>query len=90
MDFTIIGIEDSDYPEGDQTTKGVKITTKEFFSGNNKFHTTRVAIVTKLSNQKLREDIAEGDTLKVKCAKVTFKNGKDGFDLVDVKPGVKK
>ena len=29
--FTITFIEDSDYTQGDQTTKGVKITTKETF-----------------------------------------------------------
>jgi len=42
--FTITHIEDSDYTQGDEITKGVKLTMKESFSvdGNqvNKFHTT--------------------------------------------------
>jgi len=29
--FTITFIEDSDYTQGDEVTKGVKITTKEIF-----------------------------------------------------------
>ena len=64
--FTITFIEDSDYTQGDQITKGVKITTKETFEidGNflNKFHTTRVAIVKKFSNEKLRSDVNNGNT----------------------------
>ncbi|MDC6463594.1 hypothetical protein PQY74_03100, partial [Nitrosopumilus sp.] len=59
--FTITHIEDSNYTQGEDVTRGVKLTMKEFFSvdGNqmNKFHTTRVAIVKKFSNQKLRDDI---------------------------------
>lgn len=47
--FTIVQIEDSNYTQGDEVTKGVKLTMKESFSidGNqmSKFHTTRVAIV---------------------------------------------
>ena len=54
--FTITFIEDSDYTQGNQVTKGVKITTKETFEiqGNliNKFYTTRVAIVKKFNNKK--------------------------------------
>jgi len=53
--FTITHIEDSDYTQGTEVTKGVKITTKETFdiAGNsiNKFYTTRVAIVKKFNNE---------------------------------------
>ena len=59
--FTITFVEDSDYTQGENTTKGVMITTKEMFEidGNhfNKFHTTRVAIFHRFKNEKLREDI---------------------------------
>ena len=87
-EFTIVGIEDSDYTEtkdGVETvTPGVKITTSEMFNGLNKFHTTRVAIVSKLTHKELRADVSNGTKLKVKCVKVTFKNGKPGFDLESV------
>jgi hypothetical protein len=87
--FTIIGVEDSDYTEGNETTKGVKITTKETFTieGNeiNKFHTTRIAIVNKLSNSQLREDLLKGESIgPVKTIESTAKNGKRFFELVDV------
>ena len=82
--FTIIGIEDSDYTQGEEVTKGVKIITKEAFNGNSKFHTTRIAIVNKLSNANLREDINNGTaTLKVKVVTSKTKSGKDFFELVD-------
>ncbi len=65
--FTISFIEDSHYTQGDQVTKGVKITTKETFEidGNfiNKFYTTRVAIVKKFNNEKLRADVNNGNPL---------------------------
>ena len=87
--FTIIGIEDSDYTEGDSVTKGVKITTKEEFEHEgtkyNKLHTTRVAVVNKLNNEKLREDVKNGKTFAVKCKEVpSKKGGKPYFDLIDV------
>jgi len=86
--FTITQIEDSDYTQGDEVTKGVKLTMKESFAieGNqmNKFHTTRVAIVKKFSNQKLREDINSGkETLHVKCVSEKSASGKNFFNLVD-------
>ena len=61
---------------------------KEFFSvdGNqmNKFHTTRVAIVKKFSNQKLRDDInSSKETLCVKCISEKSSSGKSYFNLVD-------
>ena len=86
--FTITEIEDSHYTQGDEITKGVKLTMKEFFSidGNqmNKFHTTRVAIVKKFSNQKLRDDINSGkETLHVKCIMEKSSSGKNFYNLVD-------
>jgi hypothetical protein len=86
--FTITQIEDSNYTQGDEVTKGVKLTMKESFSieGNqmSKFHTTRVAIVKKFSNQKLREDINSGkETLYVKCVSEKSASGKNFFNLID-------
>ena len=50
----------------------------------NKFHTTRVAIVKKFSNQKLRDDINSGnETLHVKCVLEKSTSGKNFFNLVD-------
>ncbi len=53
---------------------------------SNKFHTTRVAIVKKFSNTKLREDINSGkDTLgPVKCVSEKSASGKSFYNLVDV------
>ena len=87
--FTITEIEDSHYTQGEEITKGVKLTMKESFSidGNqmNKFHTTRVAIVKKFSNQKLRDDINSGkETLYVKCVLEKSTSGKNFFNLVDI------
>ena len=70
--FSVTFIEDSDYTQGDDVTKGVKITTKETFEieGNfiNKFYTTRVAIVKKFNNEKLRADVNNGNPLgPIKC-----------------------
>ena len=86
--FTITEIEDSHYTQGEEITKGVKLTMRESFSidGNqmNKFHTTRVAIVKKFSNQKLRDDINSGkETLYVKCVLKKSSSGKNFFNLVD-------
>ena len=86
--FTITEIEDSHYTQGEEITKGVKLTMKESFSidGNqmNKFHTTRVAVVKKFSNQKLRDDINSAkETLHVKCVSEKSTSGKNFFNLVD-------
>ncbi|MCE2506562.1 MAG: hypothetical protein J4F36_08890 [Nitrosopumilaceae archaeon] len=86
--FTITFIEDSDYTQGDLVAKGVKITTKETFEieGNfvNKFHTTRVAIVKKFSNEKLRSDVNSGNSLgPVKCVSEKSASGKSFYNLVD-------
>ncbi|MFQ5476160.1 MAG: hypothetical protein ACE5DT_03925 [Nitrosopumilus sp.] len=86
--FTIKFIEDSDYTQGDEVTKGVKITTQETFEidGNyiNKFHTTRVAIVKKFNNQKLRDDVNNGTPLgPVKCISEKSASGKNYFNLTD-------
>ena len=86
--FTITFIEDSDYTQGDEVTKGVKITTKETFEieGNfiNKFYTTRVAIVKKFNNEKLRNDVNNGNSLgPVKCISEKSASGKNFFNLID-------
>ncbi len=88
-EFTITFIEDSDYTQGDEVTKGVKITTKETFEidGNfiNKFHTTRVAIVKKFNNENLRTDVNNGNPLgPVKCVSEKSASGKNFFNLIDV------
>ena len=88
--FTITHVEDSDYTQGDQVTKGIKITTKETFEieGNsvNKFHTTRIALVQKFNNEKLRNDINNnGISLgPVKCVNEKSQGGKNFYNLVDV------
>jgi len=89
--FTITKIEDSDYTQGDETTKGVKITTKEEFEidGNkvNKFHTTRIAIVNALANEKIRVDVNQKDDPlgPIKCITEKSKGGKSFFNLVEAK-----
>ena len=82
-EFTITGVEDSDYTDGDEVKKGVKITTKESFKGENKFHTTRIAIVKFLSKPDVRKDVFEGKSLHVKIVESTSKKGKQFFELVD-------
>ena len=86
--FTITGVEDSDYTDGEKTTPGVKITTKEEFEINgekySKFHTTRAVIVDNLSNEKLRNDISNGNQLgPLICKKLA---GKKYFVMEDVTP----
>ena len=87
--FTITFVEDSNYTQGDTVTKGVKITTKEMFEveGNhiNKFHTTRVAIVNRFKNDKLREDVnvKQIPLGPVKCISEKSASGKNFFNLVD-------
>ncbi len=87
--FTIIFIEDSDYTQGNEVTKGVKITTKETFEieGNsvNKFYTTRVAIVKKFNNDILRSDVNGGNQFgRVKCISEKSASGKYYINLIDV------
>lgn len=86
--FTITFIEDSDYAQGNEVTKGVKITTKETFEMDgtpiNKFHTTRVAIVKKFNNKKIRTDVNSGIPLgPVKCILEKSASGKNFFNIVD-------
>lgn len=80
--FTIVKIEDSNYEQNGEVTKGVKITTKESFivegtvDQQNKFHTTRKTLVNKLNDEKLRTAVNGGQPLgPVKCDKVTAKKG---------------
>ncbi len=85
----MIFIEDSDYTQGVEVTKGVKITTKERFNieGNeiNKFHTTRVAVVNRFKNEKLREDVNQKQIPlgPVKCVSEKSASGKNFFNLID-------
>ena len=87
--FTITFVEDSIYTQGEVVTPGVKITTKEMFDveGNqmNKFHTTRVAIVNRFKNEKLREDINNKQIPlgPVKCISEKSSSGKSFYNLVD-------
>ncbi len=87
--FTVIFIEDSDYTQGENITKGVKITTKEEFNvdGNqiNKFHTTRGAIVNRFRNDKIRDDINNKHMPlgPIKCISEKSASGKNFFNLVD-------
>ena len=87
--FTITFVEDSNYTQGEVVTPGVKITTKEMFGvdGNqmNKFHTTRVAIVNRFKNEKLREDINNKQIPlgPVKCVSKKSASGKSFYNLVD-------
>ena len=87
--FTITNIEESNYTQGEQITKGVKITTQETFEidGNhiNKFYTTRVAIVKKFNNEKLRMDINQNHVPlgPVKCVLEKTASGKNFYNLVD-------
>jgi len=88
--FTIINIQDSDYTQGSESTKGVKITTHENFTidGNTicKFHTTRVAVVQRLSIENLRRDVNvhKKPLGPLKCVSQTAANGKNFFNLIDV------
>jgi len=67
QNFTVIAVENSDYTDGNNTTPGVKISTKEEFTvdGNkiSKFHTTRQVIVDTFKNESLRSSLAKGDEL---------------------------
>ena len=52
----------------------------------NKFHTTRVAVVNRFKNQKLREDVNKNQIPlgPVKCVSEKSASGKSFFNLVDV------
>jgi len=94
--FSIVASEASDYTENGNVTQGVKITTKESFDIDgtqvNKFHTTRVAIVSKVSpvdkdgkpaNQKLLADLEKEPLGPVKMIESISGNGRKFFELVD-------
>lgn len=88
--FTIIGVEDSPYTKDGEETPGVKISTSEEWEKEDgttvsKIHTTRRAIVSKLSDEELRNALSDGETFKVKCPKEKVKakgSGMPYFDLV--------
>lgn len=85
--FTIVSVEKSDYEEGSGdnrvSTPGVKITVAEDFDGINVLHTTRTAIVSKLTSEAVVKALESGSIGPVKCAKAKSGNGKDYFKLVD-------
>jgi hypothetical protein len=85
--FTITGVERSDYEEGTgenrTSTAGVKITVAEDFDGVNVLHTTRTAVVSKLTSGAVIEALKTGSIGPVKCVKAKSGNGKDYFKLVD-------
>ena len=87
--FTIVKVEDSNYEDHGEVSKGVKITTKESYDiegkKQNKFHSTRYAIVNKLCDVKVRADLDSGKEIgpmKTELVKAK-KGGKDYFDLLD-------
>lgn len=92
--FTIVSVEKSNYEkQGAEPVPGVKITTQEEWETDkgekvNKLHTTRRAIVSKLTNENFLEALNGGETFKVKCPleKVPSKTagGMAYFDLVAV------
>lgn len=95
--FTIVGVEDSAYNSGNESTRGVKITIKDPIEVDgesySKVHTTRKAIVSKLcttdengqpANQKLHDALASGTELDVKCEQVPAEGKRKAyFKLVD-------
>jgi len=87
--FTVTFVEDSDYTQGEERTTGVKLTTKESFdidgTKTNKFHTTRIAIVNRFKDAKLREDINVKKVTvgPIKCVSEQSASGKSFFNLVD-------
>ncbi len=88
--FTMTGVEDSPYKDGDKETPGVKISTAETWTKEDgtdvtKIHTTRRAIVSKCQDEDLRKALDAGETFKVKCPKDKVKakgKGLPYFDLV--------
>lgn len=88
--FTITGVEDSPYKDGDKETPGIKISTEETWTKEDgtevtKIHTTRRAIVSKCTDDDLRKALENGETFKVKCPKEKVKpkgKGLPYFDLI--------
>lgn len=88
--FTITEVVDSPYKDGETITAGVKMTTVETWETRNgdkvnKIHTTRRAIVSKVTNPEFLEALQTGETFKVKCPKTLTQpkgKGKPYFDLV--------
>ena len=88
--FTIISVEDSPYTKDGEETPGIKISTSEEWEKEDgtkvsKIHTTRRAIVSKLTDADLRKALEEGESFKVKCPTEKTKSKKGGmpyFDLV--------
>jgi len=85
--FTIVAVQDRPYDD----TPGVAVTTKETFEFDgkkyNKFYTTRTAIVSKLTNAKLREYLVNGNELGLlrMVSRVSPKSHRTYFDLEEVK-----
>lgn len=80
--FTIVGVEESNYEDGTDSTPGVKISTKEEWTREDgkkvsKIHTTRRAIVSQLLQEDFVKALESGETFKVKCPadKVQSKKG---------------
>ena len=89
--FTILAVEDSPYKAQDGTiSPGVKITTEETWTTDkgeevNKIHTTRRAVVSKLTDTEFVKALDGGEHFKVKCPTEKVKpegNGMAYFDLV--------
>ena len=89
--FTIVSVEKSDYKAQDGTVSdGVKITTVEKWETKdgekvNKIHTTRRAVVSKLTDAEFLKALDGGETFKVRSPLEKVKNttgGQDYFDLV--------
>ena len=85
--FTIVAVRDRPYEDND----GVEVTTKETFEFDgkafNKFYTTRKAIVSTLTREKLRKDLADGNELGPlrMVSRVSPKSHRTYFDLEEVK-----
>jgi hypothetical protein len=88
--FTIVSVENSPYKKDGEETPGVKITTEEEWTREDgtkvsKLHTTRRAIVSKLTDADLLKALDGGETFRVKCPTEKVKatgGGNDYFDLV--------
>ena len=85
--FTIVAVQDRPYED----KAGVQITTKETFEFDdkkfNQFYTTRTAIVSTLTREKLRKDLADGNELGPLriVSRVSPKSRRTYFDLEEVK-----
>ncbi len=87
--FTMTAVEDSPYKDGDTETPGIKISTEETWTKEDgtevqKIHTTRRAIVSKCTDDKLKEALANGETFKVKCPKEKVKAKGKGMPYYDL------